>query len=91
MSLDEKEFHRPTSEVLRIGRNFQNSDKFHGCTYETAKLLCDEIEYLESQLRNCGCSVCGGRHTTRFYTDSEAREKFRNYYPCLLPLLNIED
>ena len=34
------------SEILRIGRKFQNSDETHGCTYETAKLLCDEIERL---------------------------------------------
>ena len=39
-----------TAEILKIGRNFQNSDKYCGCTYETAKLLCDEIERLSSLL-----------------------------------------
>jgi len=34
------------SEILRIVRKFQNSDENHGCNYETAKLLCDEIERL---------------------------------------------
>ena len=41
-----------TSLILRIGRDFQNSDKFRGCTFDTAKLLCDEIERLSRELES---------------------------------------
>ena len=37
-------------QVLRIGRNFQNTDRWHGAHYDTVKLLCDTIEYLRDQL-----------------------------------------
>ena len=37
----------PIEEVLRIGRDFQYSDRnFRGATFDTAKLLCDTIERL---------------------------------------------
>ena len=38
--------HMDIDHILEIGRNFQNSDKWHGATYDTAKLLCDTIENL---------------------------------------------
>lgn len=40
--------------ILKIGRDFQNSDKWHGAHYDTVKLLCDTIEYLRKPgTRNC--------------------------------------
>ena len=38
--------HMDIDHILKIGRDFQNSDKWHGATYDTAKLLCDTIENL---------------------------------------------
>ena len=35
--------------ILAIGRDLQNSDKWHGAQYDTVKLLCDTIE----RLRDC--------------------------------------
>lgn len=32
--------------ILKIGRDFQNTDKWHGAHYDTVKLLCDTIEHL---------------------------------------------
>ncbi len=32
--------------VLKVGREFQMEDRMRGATYDTAKLLCDTIEYL---------------------------------------------
>ena len=32
--------------ILRIGRDFQNTDTWHGAHYDTVKLLCDTIEHL---------------------------------------------
>ena len=37
-------------DVLRIGRDFQNTDRLHGAHYDTVKLLCDTIEDLNEQL-----------------------------------------
>ena len=37
-------------DVLRIGREFQNTDRLHGAHYDTVKLLCDTIEDLNDQL-----------------------------------------
>ena len=39
-------------DILKIGRDFQNSDKWHGATYDTAKLLCDTIEMLRNKVKN---------------------------------------
>ncbi len=36
--------------VLKIGRDFQNTDRLHGAHYDTVKLLCDTIEDLNEQL-----------------------------------------
>lgn len=38
--------HMDVDHILKIGRDLQNSDKWHGATYDTAKLLCDTIENL---------------------------------------------
>ena len=38
--------HMDIDHILKIGRDFQNSDRWHGATYDTAKLLCDTIENL---------------------------------------------
>ena len=46
MSEDTKNKRFSTHEILEIGRDLQKSDKWHGATYDTAKLLCDEIERL---------------------------------------------
>lgn len=46
--MEKYEYHRPTSEVLKIGRDFQNTDNFRGYTFDTAKLLCDHIERLDA-------------------------------------------
>lgn len=32
--------------ILVVGRDLQNSDKWHGAQYDTVKLLCDTIERL---------------------------------------------
>ena len=42
--------HMDIDHILEIGRNFQNSDRWHGATYDTAKLLCDTIENLKKNL-----------------------------------------
>ena len=40
--------------ILKVGRDFQNTDKWHGAQYDTAKLLCDTIEHLRKRgTRNC--------------------------------------
>jgi len=40
--------------ILKIGRDFQNTDTWHGAHYDTVKLLCDTIEYLRKPgTRNC--------------------------------------
>ena len=40
-----------TDRILEIGRRFQQTDgDYRGATYETAKLLCDEIERLRDEL-----------------------------------------
>ena len=46
MSEQTQEPHLSTNEILRIGRDFQKSDRWRGATFDTAKLLCDEIERL---------------------------------------------
>ena len=50
MSEQTQEPHLPTNEILRIGRDFQKSDTWRGATFDTAKLLCDEIERLAWRL-----------------------------------------
>lgn len=35
--------------ILAIGRDLQNSDKWHGAQYDTVKLLCDTIERLRDK------------------------------------------
>ena len=42
--------HMDIDHILEIGRTFQNSDKWHGATYDTAKLLCDTIENLRKNV-----------------------------------------
>ena len=40
--------------ILKIGRDFQNTDTWHGAHYDTVKLLCDTIEHLRKHgTRNC--------------------------------------
>ena len=46
--LDEPRF--PVERVLEIGRALQNEDKWHGAQYDTVKLLCDTIEWLQKQI-----------------------------------------
>ena len=41
----------PVDQVLKIGRDFQDQDKWHGAHYDTARLLCDTIERLEQKLK----------------------------------------
>lgn len=51
MSEQTQEPHLSTDEILRIGRDFQKSDNiWRGATFDTAKLLCDEIERLARRL-----------------------------------------
>ncbi len=50
MSEQTQEPHLSTDEILRIGRDFQNTDTWRGATFDTAKLLCDEIERLARRL-----------------------------------------
>lgn len=38
--------------ILAIGRDLQNSDKWHGAQYDTVKLLCDTIERLRDKEEN---------------------------------------
>ena len=37
-------------QVLKIGRDFQKQDIWRGAHHDTAKLLCDTIEYLRDRL-----------------------------------------
>ena len=40
--------------ILKVGRDFQNTDTWHGAHYDTVKLLCDTIEHLRKPgTRNC--------------------------------------
>jgi hypothetical protein len=41
----------PVDQVLKIGRDFQNQDSWHGAHYDTARLLCDTIERLNGELK----------------------------------------
>ena len=41
----------PVDQVLKIGRDFQNQDNWHGAHYDTARLLCDTIERLNQKLK----------------------------------------
>ena len=41
----------PVDQVLKIGRDFQNQDSWHGAHYDTARLLCDTIERLYGELK----------------------------------------
>ena len=68
-----------TSEILSIGRDFQNSDQFRGCTFETAKLLCDEIERLSKELddaREKAGRAEPARNCDRFQTTKQAKEAY---------------
>ena len=38
--------------LLAIGRDLQNSDKWHGAQYDTVKLLCDTIERLRDNQKD---------------------------------------
>lgn len=51
MSLTNTKFElcRDVEHVLKIGREFQKQDNWRGAHYDTAKLLCDTIEYLREQ------------------------------------------
>jgi len=39
-----------TEDILKIGRSFQMEDTWRGSKFDTAKLLCDEIERLKEKL-----------------------------------------
>jgi hypothetical protein len=40
--------------ILKVGRDFQNTDTWRGAHFDTVKLLCDTIEYLRKPgTRNC--------------------------------------
>ena len=41
---------RDVEHVLKVGREFQMQDSWRGAHYDTAKLLCDTIEYLYERL-----------------------------------------
>ena len=41
----------PLDRVLKIGRDFQNQDSWHGAHYDTARLLCDTIVRLSRKLK----------------------------------------
>ena len=41
----------PVDQVLKIGRDFQNQDRWRGAHYDTARLLCDTIERLNQKLK----------------------------------------
>lgn len=45
-------------DILKIGRDFQKSDTWRGATHDTAKLLCDTIEMLQSKLNKRGNRNC---------------------------------
>lgn len=38
--------------ILAIGRDLQNSDRWHGAQYDTVKLLCDTIERLRDNQKD---------------------------------------
>lgn len=38
--------------ILAIGRDLQNSDRWHGAQYDTLKLLCDTIERLRDNQKD---------------------------------------
>ena len=40
----------PVEQVLKIGREFQDQDNWHGAHYDTARLLCDTIVRLSRKL-----------------------------------------
>ena len=44
------DFGHSVEDVLRIGRDFQKTDRLHGAHWDTVKLLCDTIEDLNEQL-----------------------------------------
>jgi hypothetical protein len=35
--------------ILKVGRDFQNTDTWRGAHFDTVKLLCDTIEYLRDK------------------------------------------
>ena len=41
----------PVEQVLKIGREFQDQDRWRGAHYDTARLLCDTIERLNQKLK----------------------------------------
>lgn len=43
---------RDVEHVLKVGREFQMQDSWRGAHYDTAKLLCDTIEYLYERLNS---------------------------------------
>jgi len=50
-----------TEEILRVGRSFQYSDSsYRGATFDTAKLLCDEIERLDAVVKELRSGVNEG-------------------------------
>lgn len=49
--------------VLEIGRNFQKQDAWRGAQHDTAKLLCDTIEYLRDRLNAPAGNMAAMRET----------------------------
>ncbi len=80
--------------VLKIGRDFQKQDTWRGAHHDTAKLLCDTIEYLRDlQPRRNGkwengteyeyeyayCSECGRMQWAGWDTHKQARENIESF------------
>ena len=49
--------------VLKIGRDFQKQDRWRGAHHDTAKLLCDTIEYLRDRLNTPVGNMAAMRET----------------------------
>ena len=50
-------------QVLKIGRDFQKQDRWRGAHHDTAKLLCDTIEYLRDRLNTPAGNIAAMRET----------------------------
>ena len=48
-------------QVLKIGRDFRDKDRWYGAHYDTVKLLCDTIEYLRDRLKTAEVNAAGMR------------------------------
>ena len=89
MSVDDSRF--DLEQVLKIGRDFQREDKWHGAHWDTAKLLCDTIERLRPKTAKwmngndyeyefAYCSECGRMQYADWNSHMEAKEKVGDFH-----------